>query len=62
MPGGVVMELTMSGVDKIVLRETLEKAISEIQSEMAYTEKLKMREDLEKRKEILKTILEQITA
>ena len=52
--------LTMSGVDQFVLRETLKKAINEIQHEIAYAENWKMREGLEKREENLKTILAQI--
>jgi hypothetical protein len=50
----------MFGVDQFVLRETLKKAINEIQREIAYAENWKMREVLEKREESLKTILAQI--
>jgi hypothetical protein len=50
----------MSGADQFVLRETLKKAINEIQREITYAENWKMREGLEKREENLKTILGQI--
>jgi predicted SprT family Zn-dependent metalloprotease len=50
----------MSGADQFVLRETLKKAINEIQREIAHAENWKMREGLEKREENLKTILAQI--
>ena len=54
------MELRISDADKIVLRETLEKAINELNRERAFTENRNMRVGLEKREEILKAVLAQI--
>ena len=51
------MELTLTGAEKFVLRETLEKAINEMLMEIANTDNRKMREGLKEREEILKTLL-----
>ena len=51
------MEITMNGAEKLVLRETLEKAINEMLMEIANTDNRKMRDGLKEREEILKTIL-----
>jgi len=56
------MELTLTGPEKLVLRETLEKAINEMLMEIANTDNRKMREGLKEREEILKTILSKIPA
>jgi len=54
------MELTLSGAEKFVLRETLEKAINEMLMEIANTDNRKMREGLKEREEILKGILAKV--
>jgi len=51
------MELTLTGTEKFVLRETLEKAINEMLMEIANTDNRKMREGLKEREEILKSLL-----
>jgi hypothetical protein len=56
------MELTLSGAEKFVLRETLEKAINDMLMEIANTDNRKMREGLKEREEILKTILAKVPA
>jgi tRNA(Glu) U13 pseudouridine synthase TruD len=56
------MEITLTGAEKLVLRETLEKAIKEMLMEIANTDNRKMREGLKEREEILKRILEKLPA
>lgn len=56
------MEITLTGAEKLVLRETVEKAINEMLMEIANTDNRKMREGLREREEILKGILEKLTA
>ena len=56
------MEMILTGPEKFVLRETLEKAINEMLMEIANTDNRKMREGLKEREEILKTILAKIPA
>ena len=56
------MELTLSGAEKFVLREILEKAINEILMEIAHTDNRKMREGLKEREEILKGLLAKVPA
>ena len=56
------MELTLTGPEKFVLRETLEKAINDMLMEIANTDHRKMREALKEREELLKTILEKLPA
>jgi hypothetical protein len=51
------MEITLTDAEKLVLRETLEKAINEMLMEIANTDNRKMRDGLKEREEILKTIL-----
>ena len=56
------MEMTLTGPERFVLRETLEKAINEMLMEIANTDNRKMREGLKEREEILKGILAKIPA
>ena len=56
------MELILTGPEKFVLRETLEKAISNMLMEIANTDNRKMREGLKEREEILNTILAKLPA
>ena len=56
------MELTLTGPERFVLRESLEKAINEMLMEIANTDNRKMREGLKEREEILKGILAKIPA
>ena len=56
------MEITLTGAEKLVLRETLEKAMHEMLMEIANTDNRKMREGLREREEILKTLLEKLPA
>ena len=56
------MELTLTGPERFVLRETLEKAINEMLMEIANTDNRKMREGLKEREEILKGLLAKIPA
>jgi hypothetical protein len=51
------MEITLTGAEMLVLRETLGKAMNEMLMEIANTDNRKMREGLREREEILKTIL-----
>jgi len=54
------MEMALTGSEKQVLRETLEKAINDLLMEIARTDNRKMREGLREREEILKGILERL--
>lgn len=56
------MEITLTGPERFVLRESLEKAINEMLMEIANTDNRKMREGLKEREEILKGILAKIPA
>ncbi|GAB4231873.1 MAG: hypothetical protein OHK0028_07090 [Deltaproteobacteria bacterium] len=56
------MEITLTGAEKFVLRETVEKAINEMLMEIANTDNRKMREGLREREEILKGILAKLPA
>jgi hypothetical protein len=56
------MEITLTGAEKLVLRETVEKAINEMLMEIANTDNRKMRDGLKEREEILKTILAMLPA
>jgi len=56
------MEMTLTGPERFVLRETLEKAINEMLMEIANTDNRKMREGLKEREEVLKGILAKIPA
>jgi hypothetical protein len=50
------MEITLTDAEKLVLRETVEKATYEMLMEIANTDNRKMREGLREREEILRTI------
>ena len=56
------MGLTLTGNEKLVLRETVEKAINEMLMEIANTDNRKMREGLREREGILKGILDKLAA
>jgi len=56
------MVITLTDAEKIVLRETVEKAINEMLMEIANTDNRKMRDGLKAREEILKTILGMLRA
>ena len=56
------MEITLTGAEKLVLRETLEKAMHEMLMEIANTDNRKMREGLREREETLRTILAKLPA
>jgi len=56
------MVITLTDAEKLVLRETVEKAINEMLMEIANTDNRKMREGLREREEILKTILTMLRA
>jgi hypothetical protein len=56
------MEITLTTTEKVVLRETIEKAINEMLMEIANTDNRKMREGLRDREETLKTILAKLPA
>ena len=56
------MEITLTGAEMLVLRETLEKAINEMLMEIANTDNRKMREGLREHEEILKGILGKLPA
>ena len=56
------MVITLTDVEKLVLRETVEKAINEMLMEIANTDNRKMRDGLKEREEILKTILAMLRA
>jgi hypothetical protein len=62
LEGGESMEITLNGAEKLVLRETLERAINEMLMEIANTDNRKMRDGLKEREEILKTILAKLPA
>jgi len=56
------MEITLTGAETVVLRESVEKALHEMLMEIARTDSLKMREGLKEREEILSTILAKLPA
>jgi len=56
------MEITLTAAEKLVLRETLEKAMHEMLMEIANTDNRKMREGLREREETLRTILAKLPA
>ncbi len=56
------MEITLTGAEKLVLRETLEKALHEMLMEIANTDNRKMRQGLKEREEILRAILARLPA
>jgi len=56
------MEITLTGAETVVLRETVEKVLHEMLMEIARTDSRKMREGLKERVEILSTILAKLPA
>ena len=56
------MEITLTGAETVVLRESVEKALHEMLMEIARTDSCKMREGLKEREEILSTILAKLPA
>ena len=56
------MEITLSGAEILVLRETVEKASHEMLMEIANTDNRKMRDGLKEREETLKAILAKLPA
>ena len=56
------MVITLTDAEKLVLRETVEKAIKEMLMEIANTDNRKMRDGLKLREELLKGILEKLPA
>jgi hypothetical protein len=58
----VSLEITLTAAEKLVLRETLEKAMHEMLMEIANTDNRKMREGLREREETLRTILAKLPA
>ncbi len=56
------MEMALTGSEKRVLRETLDKAVNDLLMEIARTDNRKMREGLKEREEILKGILDRLPA
>jgi len=56
------MGITLTAAENLVLRETVEKAIHEMLMEIANTDNRKMREGLREREEILKGIVEKLSA
>jgi len=52
----------LTGAEKLVLRETVEKALHEMLMEIANTDNRKMRAGLKEREEILRTILARLSA
>ncbi|MBE0606812.1 MAG: hypothetical protein IH610_11055 [Deltaproteobacteria bacterium] len=56
------MEITLTGAESVVLRETLEKALHEMLLEIAHTDNRRMREGLKEREGILSAILAKLPA
>jgi hypothetical protein len=56
------MVITLTDAEKLVLRETVEKAIKEMLMEIANTDNRKMRDGLKAREELLKGIIEKLPA
>jgi len=56
------MEITLTGAEKLVLRETVEKALHEMLMEIANTDNRKMRDGLKAREELLMGIIEKLPA
>jgi hypothetical protein len=54
------MEITLTGAERLVLRETVEKAVHEMLMEIANTDNRKMREGLREREGILRRIIEKL--
>ena len=56
------MVITLTDAEKLVLRETVEKAIKEMLMEIANTDNRKMRNGLKEREELLMGIIEKLPA
>ncbi len=56
------MEITLTGAETVVLRETVEKALHGMLMEIAHTDNRKMREGLKEREGNLRMILEKLPA
>ena len=56
------MEIILTGAEKLVLRETVEKALHEMLMEIANTDNRKMRAGLKEREGILRAILARLPA
>jgi predicted house-cleaning noncanonical NTP pyrophosphatase (MazG superfamily) len=56
------MEIILTGPEKLVLRETLEKAINDMLMEIANTDNRKMRNGLKEREGMLNAILAKLPA
>jgi len=56
------MELTLTGAERTILRETMEKAIDDLLMEIARTDTRKMRDQLKEREEVMKGILARLSA
>jgi len=56
------MVITLTDAEKLVLRETVEKAIKEMLMEIANTDNRKMRDGLKAREELLMGIIEKLPA
>ena len=56
------MEITLTGAEKLVLRETVEKALHEMLMEIANTDNRNMRAGLKEREGILRAILARLPA
>ena len=54
------MVITLTDAEKLVLRETVEKAIKEMLMEIANTDNRNMRDGLKEREELLKGIVEKL--
>ena len=62
MRGGGIMELILTGAERTILRETMEKAIDDLLMEIAHTDKRKMRDQLKEREEVMRGILARLSA
>jgi len=56
------MELTLTGAEVKIFRETMEKAIDDLLMEIARTDNRKLRERLKEREVVMKGILARIPA
>lgn len=56
------MELTLTDAEGTILRETLEKAVDDLLREIANTDSREFRERLNEREEIVRGILERLSA
>lgn len=56
------MQLTLAPQEQEVLAEAVKSAISDLSTEIGHTDNQAMRQDLQKRKEVLLAILDRLTA